>query len=171
MRSLRARLTYANVMSSIAVFMVLGGSAYAAATLPKNSVGSKQIKSNAVSSSKVKNGTLLAKDFKAGQLKAGPQGAKGNPGAPGAAGAPGADGRDFSAATTLAAGATETGQWAAYGFGNAAGNVIGGAQTFRLPLAAPPGANSAHTSRARPATPPPAPGPVRRPQASSASTR
>ena len=39
MRKLRAQLTYANVMSSIAVFMVLGGSAYAAATLPKNSVG------------------------------------------------------------------------------------------------------------------------------------
>ena len=67
MRRLRAHLSYANVMSSIAVFMVLGGSAYAAATLPKNSVGSKQIKSNAVTSSKVKNGSLLSKDFKAGQ--------------------------------------------------------------------------------------------------------
>lgn len=77
MRKLRANLSYANVMSSIAVFMVLGGSAYAAATLPKNSVGSKQIKSNAVTSSKVKNGSLLSKDFKAGQLVVGAPGAAG----------------------------------------------------------------------------------------------
>jgi hypothetical protein len=39
MRRLRAQLSYANVMSSIAVFLVLGGSVYAAATLPRNSVG------------------------------------------------------------------------------------------------------------------------------------
>jgi len=101
---MRRYLTYANVMSSIAVFMVLGGSAYAAATLPKNSVGSKQIKSNAVSSSKVKNGSLLATDFKVGQLPAGvpgaigatgpagPAGAKGETGAKGDTGAPGLSG-------------------------------------------------------------------------------
>jgi hypothetical protein len=137
---MRRHLTYANVMSSIAVFMVLGGSAYAAATLPRNSVGSKQIKSNAVSSSKVKNGSLLAKDFKSGQLKAGPAGPTG-PAGP--AGANGADGRDFSASTTLATGTTETGQWAAYApIGN--GGYIGSAQTFRLPLASTPASASAH---------------------------
>src|SRR5258706_6700210 len=70
MRRLRKRLTYANVMSSIAVFVVLGGGAYAATTLPKNSVGSKQIKASAVTSSKVKDGALLLKDFKPGQLVA-----------------------------------------------------------------------------------------------------
>jgi hypothetical protein len=41
MRNVRKQLSYANVMSSIAVFVVLGGGAYAAATLPKNSVGSR----------------------------------------------------------------------------------------------------------------------------------
>jgi hypothetical protein len=95
MRRVRARLTYANVMSSVAVFMVLGGSAYAATALPKNSVGSKQIKSSAVTSSKVKDGSLLSKDFKAGQLKAGatgPQGAKGAQGSTGAAGPQGPQG-------------------------------------------------------------------------------
>jgi hypothetical protein len=68
MRKLRRHLSYANVMSSIAVFVVLGGGAYAAATLPKNSVGSKQIRANAVTSSKVKDGSLLSSDFKPGQL-------------------------------------------------------------------------------------------------------
>ena len=49
MKQIRQRLTYANVMSSIAVFFVLGGAtAFAADQLGKNSVGSKQIKKNAV---------------------------------------------------------------------------------------------------------------------------
>jgi hypothetical protein len=71
--------------------------AHAAArmVLPSNSVGSTQIKKSAVTSLKVKNGSLIAADFKAGQLPAGPQGAKGDKGdagAPGAQGIPGAPG-------------------------------------------------------------------------------
>jgi hypothetical protein len=77
MSKLRSGLTYANVMATIAVFVALGGGAYAALRVPKNSVGSKQLKANAVNSSKVKNGSLLEGDFKAGQLPAGPQGPKG----------------------------------------------------------------------------------------------
>src|ERR1700710_1838869 len=64
----KSALTYANVMATVAVFLALGGGAYAAVKLPKNSVGSKQIKKNAVTSSKIKNGSLLKGDFKAGQL-------------------------------------------------------------------------------------------------------
>jgi hypothetical protein len=70
-------LTYANVIATLALFLALGGGAYAAFKLPKNSVGSKQIKANAVNSSKVKDGSLLAGDFKAGQLPAGAQGVRG----------------------------------------------------------------------------------------------
>jgi hypothetical protein len=40
----RQRLTYANVMATLALFIALGGTSYAALTLPKNSVGSKQIR-------------------------------------------------------------------------------------------------------------------------------
>ena len=58
MRSLRSRLTYANVMSSLAVFLVLGGVSYAAATLPRNSVGSKQLRRNSVTHSKLTNGSV-----------------------------------------------------------------------------------------------------------------
>jgi hypothetical protein len=71
----------------LALGLVLTGTAYAAATLPKNSVGTRQlkngavsakkIKSNAVSSSKVKNRSLLVKDFKPGQLPKGPKGEAG----------------------------------------------------------------------------------------------
>src|SRR3954463_13359585 len=74
---IRSRLTFANVMSCVAVFIALGGTGYAAVKLPKNSVGSKQIKKNAVSSSKVKNGSLTKSDFKASDLPIGPQGIQG----------------------------------------------------------------------------------------------
>jgi hypothetical protein len=48
MRQVRARLTYANVAASIALFLALGGGAYAATQLPNNSVGSKQIKRGSI---------------------------------------------------------------------------------------------------------------------------
>jgi hypothetical protein len=52
-KHLRLRLTYANLMSSIAVFLVLGGAAVAAVNLPGNSVGTRQLKKNAVKTGKV----------------------------------------------------------------------------------------------------------------------
>src|SRR5437764_1331001 len=77
-----ARLTYANVVSTLALFAALGGGAYAAINLPKNSVTTVQ----------VKNGSLLAKDFKKGQLKAGARGLAGPAGLQGAKGAAGVQG-------------------------------------------------------------------------------
>jgi hypothetical protein len=62
----RLRLTYANVVSTICLFVVLGGGAYAAAkvVLPKNSVGTTQIKKEAVATAKIKanavNGAKVA---------------------------------------------------------------------------------------------------------------
>lgn len=56
----RPRPTYANVTSSIALFVALGGVSWAAATLPKNSVGSTQLKKNAVTSTKIKDGQVKA---------------------------------------------------------------------------------------------------------------
>jgi hypothetical protein len=94
--ALLGRLTYANVMATIALFIALGGTGYAAISLPKNSVGSKQlkkgavtpkkIKKGAVTSAAVKDGSLGAGDFAANQLPAGPKGEKGDPGAAGAPG-------------------------------------------------------------------------------------
>lgn len=57
MHNLRQRLTYANVMSSIAVFLVIGG-ATAFAALGKNTVGTKQLKKNAVTAAKIKKGAV-----------------------------------------------------------------------------------------------------------------
>ena len=82
-RLLRHRPSPAMIVACIALMFAMGGTGYAAIKLPKNSVGSKQIRKNAVSASKVKNRSLLAEDFAAGQLPAGPQGPQGNTGATG----------------------------------------------------------------------------------------
>lgn len=41
---MRLKLTYANVIATLALFIALGGGAIAASQLGKNSVGSKQLK-------------------------------------------------------------------------------------------------------------------------------
>ena len=79
MKHLLNRLTFANVMSSIAVFLVLGGgAAFAAGQLGKNSVGKKQLKAgavttvklkkNAVTTPKIKNGAVNGAKVKDGSL-------------------------------------------------------------------------------------------------------
>jgi uncharacterized protein YjbI with pentapeptide repeats len=62
------RLSYANVTATVAVVLALGGTATAAVTLPRNSVGSKQIKNGRVTSRDIKNATLTGKDVKPGSL-------------------------------------------------------------------------------------------------------
>jgi hypothetical protein len=74
---------YANVASTLALVVALGGTSYAAVAIPKNSVGSKQIIDSSVKSRDVKNGSLKGVDFKAGQIPVGPQGPAGPAGAVG----------------------------------------------------------------------------------------
>jgi hypothetical protein len=68
-RRLRSRLTYANVMSSVAVFVALGGGAYAL-SVPKNSVGSRQLKRNAVTNAKIRRNAVTSSKVRDHSLKA-----------------------------------------------------------------------------------------------------
>jgi hypothetical protein len=70
MKRVRDHLSYANVMATLAVFIALGGGAYAAIHLPKNSIGAKQLRKNSVTGTKVKNGSLTRADLKAGTIPA-----------------------------------------------------------------------------------------------------
>lgn len=102
----------AMAVALLALFVALGGGAYAATNLPANSVGTRQLRNqavtihklafnsvgtrriqkNAVTSDRVRNGSLLAEDFAAGQLPRGPQGPAGPQGPQGAQGPPGPPG-------------------------------------------------------------------------------
>jgi hypothetical protein len=76
-RILKHRPSPATVIACLALSIALGGTSYAAIVLPANSVGTKQLKRAAVTSKKVRDFSLLKRDFKPGQLPAGPQGPPG----------------------------------------------------------------------------------------------
>ena len=141
----------------MALFVAFGGVSYAATTLPRNSVGSAQIKKgqvktadigrNAVTSAKVKNGSLLRGDFKAGQLPAGaqgpagPAGPAGRDGAPGTAGPQGERGPAGPAGPfvdTLPSGKSLQGTYMMRGTAAAASHRDGADISFGIPLAAAP---------------------------------
>ncbi len=75
---LKRHLTVANVLSCIALFVALGGAAYAAVKIPTNAVKARNIapqavtnaklKREAVTSGKIKNGGVNALDIGAGQV-------------------------------------------------------------------------------------------------------
>src|ERR1700754_4579622 len=104
MRRIRQHLTYANVCASLALFIALGGSRYAALSLPRDSIGqrelrsrsvrSSEIRSDAVTSSKVRDGSIGQQDLSATARSslAGPQGPTGLTGPTGATGPPGQQG-------------------------------------------------------------------------------
>jgi hypothetical protein len=70
MRRFRPRLTYANVTATLALFIALGGSGYAATELARNSVGNQQLKRSAVTSAKVRDNSLVGADIRDKSLTA-----------------------------------------------------------------------------------------------------
>jgi len=85
MKRFRLRPTYSNVVSTLCLFLLLGGGvAYAATQLPRNSVGTRQIKAQAVTPAKLSAAAKSA--------LTGPRGAQGEPGPRGATGDEGARG-------------------------------------------------------------------------------
>src|SRR6201999_3149666 len=72
LKRIRFRLTYSNVVATLALFFALAGGAWAATQLPKGSVGSTQLAKGAVTPEK-----LSAQAKKGFTGPAGPQGALG----------------------------------------------------------------------------------------------
>lgn len=111
-RMLRSRPSPSMAVAVTALVVAMGGTSYAVTSLPKNSVGSTQIRSkavknaelasNAVTSAKVRNGALRAVDFGSGQLPKGDKGETGAKGDAGAKGDPGAKGDTGTAGSALA---------------------------------------------------------------------
>ena len=65
---IRRHLTYANVMSTLAVFIALGGSSYAALT-----ISGSAIKNRSIASKKLKRNTLTGREIKESRLSAVPR--------------------------------------------------------------------------------------------------
>jgi len=102
MSRFRPRFTYANVISTICLIMLVGGgTAFAASQLEKESVGSKQLKKEAVTPAKL---SAKAKATLTGP--AGPVGPKGATGATGPAGPAGAPGTSAAVSTELVSAVT-----------------------------------------------------------------
>jgi hypothetical protein len=91
MRRLKERLTFANVAASLALFIALGGTSYAAITLPRNSVGANQLRTGSVRSSEIKDRSIGARDLTLGARRflKGQQGERGPRGPEGPAGSAG----------------------------------------------------------------------------------
>lgn len=64
----RRHLSYANVISTLCLFILLGGGAYAAVRLPARSVGTAQLKASAVTAAKIKDGTITGAKVDASTL-------------------------------------------------------------------------------------------------------
>lgn len=164
---LASKLTYANVMATIAVFLVLAGAtAVAAGHLGKNSVGSKQLKKNAVTTSKIKNAAVTGAKIKAGSITGNNinLGSLGTvPSATNAAHAANADtAAKATSPGTLGSGQTETGIFYVVGNGGKAGGYIGTEISFPFPLSAKP---SPHYLEAGDPPTPQCPGSYANPQA------
>lgn len=108
---LRERLTYANVVSTLCLFIVLGGAAYAATALPANSVGTRQLQDEAVTGKKISKRTLRELVKVAGRFVHAPIGRAGPAGARGEIGPAG---KNALFGETIAAGSTVTGNWNIY---------------------------------------------------------
>jgi hypothetical protein len=67
-QSIRKRTTFSNVIALIALFAALGGTAFAASKIAKNSVGSKQLKNNAVTGKKIKKNAVTGDKVKDASL-------------------------------------------------------------------------------------------------------
>jgi hypothetical protein len=133
-KHIRSKLTYSNVMVTVlAVLVIGGGTAYAASEmLPKNSVGSKQIKKEAVTPSKLSKASKAALTGPQGSKGAtGPQGLKGDRGERGEIGPAG------PLVETLPSGKTERGQ---YSFAGQTGSGYSpvNSVSFALPLKSAP---------------------------------
>ena len=65
---MRRHLSFANVVSVIALFIALGGGAYAVQVAKKNSLNSKSIRNNSIRSADVGKGQIRSSDISNGQV-------------------------------------------------------------------------------------------------------
>jgi hypothetical protein len=93
LKLIRSRLTYSNTMATLALFIALGGTSYAL-TLPRGSVGARELKTGAVTSRDVRDRGVALRDISRSARRA----LRGATGRTGPAGPQGPGGVTFFAA-------------------------------------------------------------------------
>jgi hypothetical protein len=92
---IRSKITYANIVATLALFLALGGTSYAVVQLARDSVGSPQIRKDAVGSSELRRSAVTSRSLRNRSVGLGDislsartalRGAKGDPGPQGAQG-------------------------------------------------------------------------------------
>ena len=63
MKPIKQRLSYANVTASLALFVALGGTSFAL-TLPRNSVGARELEHNSVGRSEIRRGAVRSDELR-----------------------------------------------------------------------------------------------------------
>lgn len=134
----RRHLTYANVVASLALFLALGGAAFAATQLPRNSVGTGQLQPEAVTAGKIAR--KARNQLRGATGPQGPQGKTGAKGPKGATGAKGAAGAKGDTGARGPAGADGTGPAFEVFANEAAGKTVGTTPTQILAENLPAGA-------------------------------
>ena len=71
MQWIRSHMSFANLVSLMALFVALGGTTYAAVALPKNSVGAKQIKRNGVRAPEINRNAVGASEIRSNAVASG----------------------------------------------------------------------------------------------------
>jgi hypothetical protein len=69
LQQMQRSVSFANVTAIIALFVAIGGTSYAAITLPRNSVGQREIKSAAVGNNELKRGAVTSRAIKNGAVQ------------------------------------------------------------------------------------------------------
>jgi hypothetical protein len=134
----RGRVDLRERVATAALFVALGGSSYAAFSLPRNSVSSAQIRAHAVGASELRGGAVFSRHLHDGSVglhdisaraRAALHGARGVPGPPGAQGPAGPMGMAYRAA--INSGGQQV-------HGNAvASSHVAGNQEYRITFARP----------------------------------
>src|SRR4051812_26814446 len=68
LKHLRHHLSYANVCATLALFIALGGTGYAAITLAPNSVGSRELRADSVGTSEMRDDAVTSAAVRDGSI-------------------------------------------------------------------------------------------------------
>lgn len=134
MKQIKQRLNYANVTATLALFIALGGTSWAALSLPRNSVGSAQIRTAAVGTTELRRSAVRSSDIKNRTIRLADLGLAARAALRGAKGDPGPTGPQGASATPYFAVVSSNGQFLR-GNATSGDHTVSGSGTYTVGFA------------------------------------